>query len=65
MSGKSKAKSMYSPLSILSSRLLSTGLERPRGEALTGVKVLGVVAGGVRNEEKAECIDCVTTPSIA
>ena len=56
---------MHSPLSILSSKLLSTGLERPRGEALPGVKMLGVVAGGVWNAEKAECTDCVTVPSIA
>ena len=29
------------------------------------VKGLGVVAGGVRNAENAECTDCVTIASIA
>ena len=48
LSGNSKAKSTYSPLSILSSRRRSTGLERPRGEAVPGVQEDGLDASGLR-----------------
>ena len=44
----SKAKSTYSPLSILSSKLRSTGLERPRGEAISGVQGVWLDASGLR-----------------
>ena len=46
LSGKSNAKSMYSPLRILSSKDLSNGLERPRGEAIPGVQQLWLVEDG-------------------
>ena len=39
---------MYSPLSILSSKLHSTGLERPRGEAVPGAQDGWLDASGLR-----------------
>ena len=48
LSGKSKAKSTYSPLSIFSSKLRSAGLERPRGEAVPGAQDGWLDASGLR-----------------
>ena len=51
---------MCSPLSILSSKFLSTGLERPRGEAMPGVSTLWFDAGEVWNVENVEQTDLIT-----
>ena len=48
LSGNSKAKSTYSPLSTLSSKLRSTGLERPRGKVVPGVQDVWLDASGLR-----------------
>ena len=71
LSGKSKAKSTYSRLSILSSKLRSTGLERSRGEAVPGVQdgwldVIGLRAlAGVENVFKAVWTECDTISLMA
>ena len=48
LSGNCKAKSTYSPLSILSSKLRSTGRERPRGDAVPGVQGVWLDASGLK-----------------
>ena len=62
LSGKSNARSTYSPRSILSSILRSTGLERPKGDAIPEaargwLDCVGLKALFVRTASRALCTD--------
>ena len=70
LSGKGKARSTYSPRSILSSILQSTGLERPKGDAIPeagrgGLEGVGLNALFVRTACRALWTDWDTMSWIA